>query len=518
MPKNLIPSSVSAPAFYGLNSQRKADILPFQWATKAENCVIDDSGRIAARKGYQHLHASAIAASPAVRSTFEYKDASGNKLQILAAGNVIYKIVGSTMTDISGTITTPTADNWKFQNFNGKVIGFQSGHAPIVLATAGGAFADITIASGTASSDTVLAAFGRLWIIDGVSLKYCASLDETHWTTGAGSFDLSTVWLSGMDEGVTLAEFNGHLIVFGKESVIVYNNPWVPTGTGAIDATGMSLVENIGGIGCVARDSVQYVGADILFLSAQGVRSLGRTIQEKSMPITDISKNVSEDLNALVQSETASQIKSGYSKSEGFYILSLPTSNKTYYFDLKYPLQDRSYKVTTWNTSFTAISISSDDTLYLGTVGWINTYTGYLDAVLSDGTGGSTYGFTYESGWNDLSSEGQNLNPYNKIPKKIAVLVLGGTGQTLITKWAFDFIDSFNSFSKTIGSSVTIAEYNIGEYNIAEYGGGDVYNRIKAPMSKSGQVIKFGVNITINGSSVALQQIDLYSKIGRVAV
>ena len=79
MPKQLIPTSVSAPAFLGLNSQRKADILPFTWATKAENCVIDDSGRIAARKGSQRQHATAITSSPDVKSEFEYVDASGSK-------------------------------------------------------------------------------------------------------------------------------------------------------------------------------------------------------------------------------------------------------------------------------------------------------------------------------------------------------------------------------------------------------------------------------------------------------
>lgn len=517
MPKQLVPSNVSAPAFYGLNTQRKADILPFQWATKADNCVIDDSGRIAARNGTQRQHASAIATSPDVKSTFEYIDGSGSKLQILAAGNAVYKIVGSTLTDISGSITTPTADNWKFQNFNSKCIGFQTGHDPIVLATNGGTFTDITVASGSASSNEVLAAFGRVWILDGTDLKYSASLDETHWTTGAGSFDLSTVWISGMDVPVALAEFNGHLVVFGEQSIIIYNNPWQPTGTGAIDATTMSLVENIGGIGCVARDSIQHLGTDIIFLSAQGVRSLGRTIQEKSMPVTDVSKNVNDDLNSLVNVETKADIKSGYSKLDGFYILTLPSSDKTYYFDLRNQLQDRSYKTTRWDTSFTSISVSSDNTLHLGTAGYINKYTGYLDNVESDGSGGNTYDWVYESGWNDLSSEGQNLAPLNKLAKKMSMLFLGGSGQTLVVKWAYDFIDDFSSFSKTLGTNATPAEFNIGEFNIAEFSGGQSYNIAKGNMNKSGQFIKIGATITVNGSAVALQQINMLSKIGRIA-
>jgi len=516
MPKGLVPASISAPGFFGLNTQNKADILPFQWATKAENAVLDDSGRIACRKGYQQVNATAISGSPDVKSIFEYIDASGSTLTILAAGNAIYKDNGdSTLTDISGTITTPTADNWKFQNFNGKCVGFQTGHSPIVLATVGGTFADITVASGTASSNEVLSAFGRLWILDGSDLKYSALLDETHWTTGAGSFDLSTVWINGMDEPVALSEFNGHLVVFGKRSIAVWNNPWVPTGTGATDvANNMTLVENIGGVGCIARDSVQHVGTDIIFLSAQGVRSLGRTIQEKSMPVNDISKNNNDELNLSVSNETVSDIKSAYSKVEGFYLINLPSTDRVYCFDLRGTLQDGTFKTTTWETSFKSMFVDGSDNVYFGDAGYLNKYQGFLDGVDSDGSGGSTYNLVYESGWNDL---GEGLSSLVKLPKRIVTLILGGEGQTVVIKWAFDYEDTFSTFLKTLDISDS-SGWNVSEYNIGEYSGGLVYNRIRAPMSKSGQVIKFGMNVEINGAAVAIQQIDMYSKIGRMAV
>ena len=254
MPKNLTPTSVSAPAFFGVNTQRKADILPFQWATKADNCVIDDSGRVAARKGYQNINDAAISASPSPRASFEYIDASGNILEIYAAGNAIYKMVGDVATDISGSITTPSADNWSFQNFNGKVVGYQDSHAPIVLSTVGGSFADVTLAGTqqpSTATDSCLASFGRIWALDGTDLKYSDSLIETDYN---GVFDLTTVWLAGMDIPVALAEFNGHLVIFGKQSITVYADPW--------DVANMYVVENIGGMGCIARDSIQHVGDD----------------------------------------------------------------------------------------------------------------------------------------------------------------------------------------------------------------------------------------------------------------
>ena len=57
MPQSLIPLHISTPGRFGINSEREADILPMEWATRAENCVLDDSGRLAARKGCKHVNA-----------------------------------------------------------------------------------------------------------------------------------------------------------------------------------------------------------------------------------------------------------------------------------------------------------------------------------------------------------------------------------------------------------------------------------------------------------------------------
>jgi len=66
------------------------------------------------------------------------------------------------------------------------------------------------------------------------------------------------------------------------------------------------LHDTVEGVGCVARDSVQHTGTDIVFLSDSGVRSFGRVIQEKSMPMRDISRNVRNDLVRYVSEEYTS--------------------------------------------------------------------------------------------------------------------------------------------------------------------------------------------------------------------
>lgn len=515
MPKPLVPVRLPVPGSFGLNLEKEADILPAQWATVADNMVFDDSGRLAARKGTQDV-TSAIAGDPDVETIFEYIDSSGSSLLIFAAENKIYKLVGSTKTDISGTITTPTADDWKFQNFNGKCVGFQSGHAPIVLSSVAGTFADITLSGTqqpTTAANEVLAAYGRLWVIDGTSLKYSDALDETSWNS---LFDLSTVWLNGMDVGVALADFNGYLTVFGRDSIIVYSNPWSPTGGGGIDTSTMELVENIGGVGCISRDTVIPVGKDIIFLSNEGLLSLGRTIQEKSMPMREISRNINDELVRLVQNDSPSAIKAVYDDVEGAYILSLPASDVCFYFNLRRPLPDQTYRITKWNRSFTGMFYDSNGTLYLGRAGHLMKYSGYYDNADTSGLNGTDIGISFTSGWTDLSDIDPQFSSLTKIPKSATFLILGGSSLQMFLKWAFDFQDIFSTYTKTLPASGG-AEWGEAEWGEAEWSGGLVFNNIKAPLSSKGLVIKFGISTSVSGEALALQFLNLLLKTGRIA-
>jgi len=518
MPKKLQSVSIAAPGFLGLNKQQAGELMPPGWATEALNCVIDSSGRMAARKGYRNSNDTAISTSPEVKSIHEYIDGDGNSIIILAAGNAIYKIAGTSLTAITGTITSPSADNWHFVNFNGNCVGYQTGHTPIIITSTSGSFADITLAGTqqpSSTTDNITAAFGRMWVIDGTDLKYSDSLSTSAFN---GVFDLSTVWLSGMDEGVLVTEFNGHLVIFGKRSIIVYNNPWDPASGGTLDTTQMTLVESISGIGCIARDSIQHIGNDVIFLSHTGIRSLSRTIQEKSMPLRDLSKNNKvyflNDVNATV---SFSDVKSTYNQEESMYIISLPNTNtstgKVYYFDLRNILEDGSARMAEWDIYTTALSTDLSNNTYLGTAGFISTYQGYRNNVLSDGTGGASYLFKYHSPWNNM---GEEVQSFLKIPKKIGLIVYGISGVTITVKWGFDFLDVFNSKNITVATSGSLAEYGEAEFGIAEYGAGAGYINITSPMTKSGRVIKFGIQVNVSGLEVALQQINMQAKIGKM--
>ena len=113
------------------------------------------------------------------------------------------------------------------------------------------------------------------------------------------------------------------------------------------------MADVIAGVGCVARDSVQATGGDLIFLSDTGVRSLGRLIQEKSLPMRDLTKNVRDDLLKDLQQErlnvgSLKEVRSIYSEINAFYLLSFPSTETVYCLDMRQPLEDGSARITQW--------------------------------------------------------------------------------------------------------------------------------------------------------------------------
>ncbi len=502
--KPLVPLTIQSPGFLGLNTQNSGSVLPPGWATQLDNFIYDDAGRLAARKGSKQLNGTVIPSSPATEAIHEYIDASGNILRIFAADNKIYKEVSGTMTDISGSITTPTADNWQFVNFNGWCIGYQVGHAPVSLTTVGGTFIN---GGGTQFNGVAgLSAYGRLWTVLNSTLYHSDLLINNFTGGSSGTFDLSKFWPNGMDTAVAIAEFNGYLIVFGQNSTIVYESP--------DDITFMNIVEGIDGIGCIGRDTVQNVGKDLIFLSNAGLRTLGRTIQEKSMPLTDVSKNVRDDLIVTAKAET--KMKSVYNSNDGFYIISMPVAGVSYVFDLKFPNEDGSLKVTKWDFGPDAMFYTQSNAFYMAiTDGYLSTYTGFQDEADSAGANGSSYDIDFKGVWNDF---GEEVSPMLKILKQVNILAAGTPASSATFKWAVDYSDVFYSVVLAFRQGA-VQRYDGGSnWSVDVYSGAGSFESVRGNTSHAGQVVKIGLTATINQLSFALQRVSLLAKIGKIGL
>jgi len=513
MSQPLQPFAITAPGFNGLNTQDSSLDLSQGWALVANNCVIDQYGRVGARKGYTHLHtANADITGYAIKAIGEVVTLNGTSYTICAGHNKLFKYASGTLTTLTygggGTAPTIGNDNWHMASLNGQLFLFQSGHDPLVFDPAVSTtqykrVSEMTGYVGTVQAANIcISAYGRLWTANTatnkVTLQFSDILSGEDWNTGtSGSLDTTTVWPLGGDIITALGAHNGFLYVFGKNNILIYS--------GATDPSGMVLADVVSGVGCIARDSIANTGTDIIFLSSTGVRSLQRTIQEKSAPFRELSKNVRNDLLAYVTAESDSTIKAIYSPKEAFYALSLTTSLTTYCFDTKVQLQDGSSRVTMWDQCPSSWLSKQDGTVLLGKTSYLSEYTSYLDNT-------STYSFQYYTNHTDFGAPA-----VTSIPKRLIVTVIGGGTQNLTAKWGYDFMGNFQSQNLALSDSA-VAYYGESEYNTtAEYSSGQVLSQLRAYPTGSGKVVQFGFEAYVNGAALSIQKIEIHAKNGKIA-
>ena len=500
----LTPISLAAPGFFGLNTQEASVNVQQNFALVADNAVIDTYGRVGARKGYAYK--STTDAAGTVKCIHEHVNKDSTTELFFAGGDSFYSLATDTgVVTLEHTDPSPPPDaNWQPMSFNGNVYFFHENHMPVVNDIVGATgWVDMSsfgaMPPGVTQAGVGLSAFGRIWMartnLNKTTVYWSDTLIGTSFNTGtAGSIDLENVFTNGTDEITHLAAFNGNLVIFCKKSVIIYG--------GAQEPSTMAVADIIDGIGCIARDTVQDIGSDILFLSDVGLRSLGRTIQEKSAPMRDLSRNVRDQLLDEIAAETG-DIKSAYFEKEAFYLLTIPSLEKIWCFDIRSALEDGSFRVTTWSgVTYSAFSVTRDRKLYLGTDLRVSQYIGYQD-------NGLPYTMSYYTTYLDAGSPATL-----KILKDVSLMFIGGGATDIAIKWDVDYGSNYASKVFSFISSST-SFYGVGEYGISEYAPGSTINRKGLTLSKTGRVFQLGIEANIDGSPLSVQQMDIFVKGGR---
>ena len=505
-----------------------------QFAITAYNAVIDRYGRIGARKGWSYTTTSnGTSSNPEVIAEFDNHDGTTS---ILSFGNNKLFVGETTMTeklvrnaDNSANATyTITGNDWQVipaQYSSGSTasphaIIVQDGHKPLVyhkMPTSGGAahahsdgfgfqiLADVGSVPSSYNGTTFLpkcgvGAFGRMWLAninnsDKLTVYYSKLLDPSDFTgAGSGVINLEKV-IPGEDEIIALSAHNNFLIIFCTNNIVIYNN--------ADNISNIALQDVIVGVGCIARDSVQKIGTDLLFLSNSGVRSLARTVQEKSAPVRDISRNIRDLLLGYLTTETKTKIRSVYYEPDAFYLLTLPNADLVFCFDVRQFLQDGSSRVTIWNNiNPSGLCATVNRRLLLGKTNGIAKYDGYTD-------NSAAYTFSYYTPYLDFGSPS-----VIKMLKKIGVTVVGASATTIDVRWAFDYNNNYRT-SRVLTQTAKIAEYGTAEYNIAEYSASIFIDNLKKQLSGNGNVVQIGFDALINGYPLSIQKIDVYAVPGR---
>ena len=499
----LTPVSLAAPGFFGLNTQEASVNVQQNFALVANNAVIDSYGRVGARKGFSTL--SDADAADVIYCVHEHINKDGTEQIYFVGGNQIYTMaVDGTAASVHTIASPPDDSNWQPLSFNGNMYLFHEGKDPLVNDIVGATGWDVlssysAMPTGVTQAGVGLSAYGRIWMartnVNKTTVYWSDTLIGTSFNTGtAGAIDLENVFTNGTDEITHLAAFNGFLIIFCKKSVIIYK--------GAQEPATMAVEDVIDGVGCISRDTVQDLGSDILFLSDTGVRSLGRVIQEKSAPMRDISRNVRDQLLNEVSGE-GGLIQSVYYEQDAFYLITIPSLQKVWCFDIRSTLEDGSFRVTTWTSpNLNTFCVTRSRKLLIGTSLRVSEFGGYQD-------NGNPYTMSYYTTYLDAGAP-SNL----KMLKDASFLFVGGSGETFSIKWDVDYGSNYASQVFSFPESAT-GEYGVDEYGIAQYSIGAIINRKGITLSKTGRVFQLGVEVVVNGSPLSIQQIDIFVKGGR---
>ena len=492
-----------APAFKGINTEDSPIAQDTSFAETADNAIIDRRGRLASRKGNSVLTSNkTVLGTDYLHNIHEFYDSAGNEV-IFSTGNNKIMTGTTTLVDATPGSYTISANDWKIVNFNDKAYFFQRGYDPLVYDNANG-LRTFTVANGGATNATfkaheAVAAFGRLFIVgnatDHNTIYWSDLLNGNAFTGGSsGSIDVAKAWPNGFDKVVALAAHNGLLVIFGEHSIVTY--------AGAESPANMVLQDTIPNVGCISRKTVQNIGTDLLFLSDDGLRSLGRAIQEKSLPLLDISRNVKQELIAYILAST-SPVTSVYSPENYFYLLSFSDLNVTFCFDLRGVLENNSYRVTRWpSVNFKCYHRLQNGKLYIGTVDGVGNYFGYYDNNIP-------YRFRYTSPGLTFGDPSRI-----KILKKVRPTIIGGNNANIILKWAYDFKTATNSRVFTV-SDLIPGFYGESEFNVAQFSEGEIVSRKDFNTAGYGTVVTVGIETDINGYGMSIQEINVLALVGK---
>jgi len=542
--KPLRPTRLDGMGKAGLNTQGSAATLGPEWLTESSNVVFDFQGRIGPRKGIKAV--SKTVASP-IKSIGEFVKSDRTTEYYAASGAYIYKRDTSTTPEtltaqtFSGSPQTISNSNWQWVNFNNEFWGVQSGHKPINYD--GTSWYDVEDLGAYAAPSGVttfnpscaLGNFGRMWYggiteDPGVLLYSDNLIGEKLASGAAGKLDLRTVW--GSDEIVGLGAIMDKIVIFGKNNIAIYS--------GASNPATMTLDELIQGVGLAGRDNIVYVGAELLFMSYEGLQSLGRiTETDGKAPVSDLSIAVRNSLSFFLSTADLSTIKSVYHQEEGLLIMMVPENKLAYVFDFSASNKITIPKITTWyfaDAPLCGVSTVSGD-LILGLTANIALYDGWYDVSITDttSTNGSSGACSTAGGtWDGSKCWSTTNNLYNyawatpwldfgeptitKILKQAIFNYSGGRGCSTTLQVFVDY-DSINPLRKVfnLAADDDFALYGASTslYGTAKFSSKIGPAEYKVPLSRTGKVVRLKMITEVVGDFSSLVSTTLLTKQGK---
>lgn len=571
--------SIQAPAFQGLNTEDSPLSQDTTYAQRANNAVLDALGRIGARRGFRNYVSAwdtQFATAPVGATNFT------PKIHSMSHSEGVDPIIGLELTWDDGLNDVGVTYNFGFVNVSqrtvtvvdipspydtegsvkGSIVAFNGpnntnyyifgGTHQLVADPVGKSVLlassypdwfppqDDTPKYDTASTmngDVACAAYGRIWVSgvggDRQTIFYSDLENPVRWYDGtagqssgtlntAGILNVSQYWPNGVDRIQAIVAHNNMLIVFGRNSILLYGNPQGdPAAVG-----GIYLQDAIEGMGAVSRDAICTNGSDILFVDDSGVRSLGRSIQEQSVAIGDLTANVRTEFKTLLQQNLVKDdVSLTYWPTEAVVVCNFRDEGKAYILDQRKLSSSGGARITTWSeVAFDRslhVEAGESTTVLLGADDDLLFYADFTDRQTD------SYVFSYES--NPLTF-GDSVR--EKFPKRYDITTVTRDVPTkIVARWGTDGTLKYN---KTIDVDAQAPGFYYNpDYVVAEtfdlaglmlYGDPDsLYGRGETTLKRyrintkgAGPFITLGLDATINGGLFSVQELNVQTTIGRI--
>ena len=561
--------TISAPGFQGLNTEDSPLQQDPGFCVVADNAVVDKFGRIGSRKPWTEFTtainvtysaASGVASTQIKTHRIGNGDINGTRYVLATVG--VYQYDASSvllqedyfickLTTAVGPVyeldeisypalgTASALADAKIVSFNDRLYIFSATNECLVYdgSTITKLFTgtndvdyikpqdDSGVLASAIDGDVATAAFGRLWVSgvngDYQSIYYSDLLIATQWYDGravpadtqntGGIIDVNEYWPRGTDRIVGIVAHNNALFIMGRESILVYNNAATgdPAGT-----DGIVLADTITGIGCVNRDAIANIGSDVLFVDDSGVRSLGRTIQEKSAPLGDLTSNIRRDITDIIAvTADKTTISLSYWPDENLTVVNFSNDAQAFAIEMRAPSVTGGNKVTRWTDT------AWERAMYYEVAGearvlLTSAKSGYGLFLYEDGLNynDEPFEFKYES---NSFTFGQPAN--FKFVKQIDFTVVSTlTDAQAYAGWGYS---GRLDYSKALTITAQApAFYNVAYYNQDdEYGPGlTTFKRYRVNAKGSGESVLIGFRTEINGNTLSLQEINVQTLIGRI--
>ena len=487
------------PGSYGVNTNDEiANDQAYRFATRAMNGVIDSNGKLVARKDFNIVTTSG--GSGTFEQIYVHRKNDGTEEVYSVCAGKVYTGTTTLTARVDWSATSSTLNSPQFAALTSKVYIFQAGIAPYVLNESSYAAESFTGAPWSGSPNCVIAAYGRLWVADNAAgnnrytVWWSNLLDGKVWNTGdAGSLNVQSAWPAGQDTIVALAAAFGRLIIFGRNTILMYT---LPTDN---DPATMSLTDVISHTGCVARDSVVVTDDGVYFLSANGIKRINKFAQVTSLiELPPVSQLINRDVIDTYAGETMTKVRAGYYPKEGWYVINAPTANLCFVANTRQKLPQMEYPAfTTWNNTsmpFRAFAYDKDGNWYCAGTNGVFKYNTYVpDAAASN------YNFEFYTQWLDFGDESRLKHlKYSELVLKAAA------GQTGTFRWQVDYDEDDTSTAPFTCSPVEFVE---------DPGLGNV----KVHIGRSCNVARFGFSIPINGDEVQLHAMKVAATTGKAS-